>query len=130
MLSVPENLDGANLTQGTARISPNTTTYARFLLWSLRSYRTQEAITIKSKGTTFAEITLTDLREIPVVIPREIQEQVAIATVIDESDQALRNTQVALEKLKRLKGGMIQDLFSHRVSVAPLIRNSATIDSV
>jgi len=96
----------------------------------LRSYRTQEEITIKSKGTTFAEITLTDLREIPVVIPREIQEQVAIATVIDESDQALRNTQVALEKLKRLKGGMIQDLFSHRVSVAPLIRNSATIDSV
>lgn len=126
VLPVPPSLDGANLTQGTARISPNAATHGRFLLWSLRAYRTQQEISLQSKGTTFAEITLTDLRKTPVLMPRDIEEQVRIARVIDESDNALRRTREGLEKLKRTKSGLMQDLLTGRVPVTPLLWNPTT----
>jgi type I restriction enzyme S subunit len=44
VLRVPSDLDGANLTQGTARIAPNSKTDPTFLLWAIRSERTQRAI--------------------------------------------------------------------------------------
>jgi type I restriction enzyme S subunit len=125
VLPVPENLDGANLTQGTARIAPNPDTNGRFLLWSLRNYRTQQEISLQSKGTTFAEITLTDLRKTPVVMPKEFDEQVQIAQVIDESDLALARTRTQLEKLKRTKAGLMHDLLSGHVPVTPLSSNSS-----
>jgi type I restriction enzyme S subunit len=126
VLPVPENLDGANLTQGTARIAPNSDTNPRFLLWAIRNYRTQQEIRLQSKGTTFAEITLTALREIPVVMPRDLDEQVQIARVIDGSDLALTRTRTRLEKLKRTKAGLMQDLLTARIPVAPLLSNSAS----
>ena len=127
VLPVPESLDGANLTQGTARISPNSSTHGRFLLWSLRAYRTQQEISLQSKGTTFSEITLTDLRKTPVVMPRDFKEQVDIAKIIDESDEALRKTRASLGKLKRTKSGLMHDLLSGRVPVTPLLSNSPTL---
>ena len=124
VLPVPENLDGANLTQGTARIAPNSSTHGRFLLWSLRAYRTQQEISLQSKGTTFAEITLTDLRKMPVIMPRDFDEQVRIARILDESDEALRRTLARLGKLKRTKDGLMHDLLTGRVPVTPLLANS------
>jgi len=127
VLPVPQNLDGANLTQGTARISPNSSTHWRFLLWSLRAFRTQQEIRLQSKGTTFAEITLTDLRNIPVIMPRDFDEQVRIAKIIDKSEEVLRKSRARLEKLKRTKNGLMQDLLTGRVPVAPLLENPNTM---
>jgi type I restriction enzyme S subunit len=125
VLPVPESLDGANLTQGTARISPNSGTNSRFLLWSLRAYQTQQEIGLQSKGTTFAEITLANLRRIPVVIPRDLLEQALIAQFIDRSDTAIAETRMRLSKLKRTKSGMMQDLLTGRVPVTPLLPDSS-----
>ena len=66
---VPAKLDGANLTQGTARISPGEQTLLPFLLFYLRSEGVQGWIQKQVKGATFAEITLGRLRELPVLIP-------------------------------------------------------------
>jgi type I restriction enzyme S subunit len=121
VLLVPENLDGANLTQGTARISPNNETSGPFLLWSLRAYRTQQEIALQSKGTTFAEITLTDLRKIPVVMPQDPDEQTQIAKTIDKGDKALARSRTRLEKLKRTMTGLMNDLLTGRVPVTQLM---------
>jgi type I restriction enzyme S subunit len=66
---VPPELDGANLTQGTARIAPGENTTLEYLLSHLRSQNAQAWIEGQVKGATFREITLTRLRELPVPIP-------------------------------------------------------------
>lgn len=66
---VPAVLDGANLTQGTARISPGPQTLGTYLIEYLRTPATQQWIQRQVKGATFREITLARLRELPVLIP-------------------------------------------------------------
>lgn len=66
---VPQDLDGANLTQGTARISPGSEVTAEYLLNYLRATGTQGWISQQIKGATFREITLGRLRELPVLLP-------------------------------------------------------------
>ena len=65
----PPSLNGANLTQGTARISPGKLVTGEFLLWHIRSHGSQQWISRQVKGATFKEITLTRLRTLPVMIP-------------------------------------------------------------
>jgi type I restriction enzyme S subunit len=56
---VPPELDGVNLTQGTARISPDTKIIDRyFLYYCLKSKDVQLKIEKQTKGATFREITL------------------------------------------------------------------------
>ena len=66
---VPNNLDGANLTQGTARISPGPKVTKEYLLSYLRSHKCQSWIQRQVKGATFREITLTRLREMEIPLP-------------------------------------------------------------
>ena len=66
---VPPELDGANLTQGTAKIAPGDSVDRLYLLNYLRTSKTQHWISQQVKGATFREITLTRLRELPVAIP-------------------------------------------------------------
>lgn len=66
---VPTELDGANLTQGTARIAPSDRAIGPFLLECLRSPATQHWIQGQIKGATFREITLGRLRELEVPLP-------------------------------------------------------------
>jgi type I restriction enzyme S subunit len=66
---VPAALAGANLTQGTARISPGEKVTVDYLIEYLRSDVIQRWIAAQVKGATFLEITLGRLRELPVAVP-------------------------------------------------------------
>jgi len=66
---VPPEINGANLTQGTAKICPGPSTNRIFLLSYLRSQTAQQWILRQVKGATFREITLRRLRELPVPVP-------------------------------------------------------------
>lgn len=76
---VPLELDGANLTQGTARIAPSDQAIGPYLLECLRSPDIQHWIQGQVKGATFREITLGRLRELEVPVPpTRLQEDFAI----------------------------------------------------
>lgn len=66
---VPPSLSGANLTQGTAKISPGPDVDGRFLFSYISSEGCQDWIQRHVKGATFREITLSKLREMPVYVP-------------------------------------------------------------
>ena len=66
---VPDSLDGANLTQGTARISPAAFMNSLYLLSYLRTGAVQSWIQSQVKGATFREITLGRLRQLPALAP-------------------------------------------------------------
>ncbi|MCU1270387.1 MAG: Type restriction-modification system, specificity subunit [Acidobacteriaceae bacterium] len=88
---VPPELDGANLTQGTARIAPGESVERTYLLYYLRSSAVQHWISLQIKGATFREITLTRLRELPIRVP-PLSAQRGFASKI-----------AAVENLKRLQ---------------------------
>lgn len=66
---VTPSLDGANLTQGTAKIAPGPEVKGNYLLWFIRSNGCQTWLQRQVKGATFREITLKRLREMPVMLP-------------------------------------------------------------
>lgn len=121
VLPVPCELDGANLTQGTAKISPNDNTDRRFLLWAIRHSRTQQVIQREIKGTTFAEITLGALRQVPIVAPKRIDEQREIGKRLAAIDKQLQREQQYLAKCHSEKTGLMDDLLTGRVRVTSLL---------
>jgi len=73
---VPKSLEGANLTQGTAKISVGEKMAVDYLLNFIRSQGCQHWISRQVKGVTFQEITLKRLREMPILVPpRFIQDE-------------------------------------------------------
>jgi len=125
VLPVPADLDGANLTQGTARIAPNARTDPTFLLWAIRHHRAQQSILSEIKGTTFAEITLADLRQVPLAAPTDIQEQRQIGERLQAGDDSIRSLCRELGKLQLQKSGLMDDLLTGRVRVTPLLEAAA-----
>jgi type I restriction enzyme S subunit len=71
------------------------------------------------KGTTFAEITLEALREIPVPRPRDREDQDVIAAAMDGIELRIRSEQAQHNKLLALKVGISSDLFTGRVRTRP-----------
>lgn len=129
VLPVPDDLDGANLTQGTARIAPNSKTHSGFLLWAMRSARVQREISLTIKGTTFMEITLSDLRKLPVGSPKIYDEQDAIAARLDACETATSETRTHLAKLRQQKQGLMHDLLTGRVSADAIDLEALTTES-
>jgi type I restriction enzyme, S subunit len=79
---VPPELDGANLTQGTARVAPGQDIAPRFLFWILRSNASFQAWDSYCSGATFRALTLEILETCEVTLP-SAAEQRAIAAFLD-----------------------------------------------
>lgn len=122
VLPVPPDLDGANLTQGTARIAPNVRTDSDFLLWSLRSERAKIAIKSEIKGTTFAEITLEALRKVLIAAPTSKAEQGEIGARLEKLFDRIQRESALRDKFSSEKQGLMDDLLTGRVPVTPLLK--------
>jgi type I restriction enzyme S subunit len=72
-------------------------------------------IDARLKGTTFDEITLGQLRKVPIPYPDNIGEQQRIAERLDKIAERLENEEAYLESLKHFKHGLMQDLLSGTV---------------
>ena len=118
---VTVELDGANLTQGTAKISPRKSIDSDFLLWAMRSSQVQNAIRLEQKGTTFMEITLGDLRTIRLALPKKKDEQSLIAEKLNRHDRLRRYHAKQRDKLVSLKRGLMQDLLTGTRRVTALL---------
>lgn len=116
VLPVPPELDGANLTQGTARIAPGRSIDPRFLYWEMCGERVQDQIALAIKGTTFFEITLAALRQVRVAMP-SLPAQREIAEVLDTHEALVRRESDLLAQLQALKAGLMDDLLTGRVRV-------------
>ena len=106
--TVPKEIPVANLTQGTARI--RTKGSSAFYLHALRSDPVHGRIIAVSKGSTFQEISLEDLRKITLFRP-EIGEQQRIADCLTTLDDLIAAQTHKLDALKTHKKGLMQQLF-------------------
>ena len=104
-------LEGANLTQGTARISPALCVHGPYLLWALRNPDVVLRTCAESKGTTFMEITLSDLRKIKIAVPSRA-EQLKISSTLSDIDDHLMTLDLELTKKRNIKQAAMQELLT------------------
>lgn len=108
---LPESLNGANLTQGTARISPDTNKINPvYLYYTIKSKGIQTKINLEAKGATFREITLKRLREISIPIP-PLNIQDKFEKAINLINQQKDLTQKSLQKSEDLFQSLLQRAF-------------------
>jgi len=108
---VPPELPEANLTQGTARISVSERHSNRFHFYQLASAPLLNRVNALSKGSTFKEISLEELRKVRVLCP-PLPEQKKIAQILSTWDQAISATERLLENSQQRKKGLMQQLLT------------------
>ena len=112
---VPDEIKVANLTQGTARISLNESFYNHHIHYTLSSPSIQRKIAAVSKGSTFKEITLDDLRKLSLYVPNNQLEQRKIAKLFIFVDQKINLLTKKKEALETYKKGLMQKIFSQEL---------------
>jgi type I restriction enzyme S subunit len=100
-LPVPKMLAGANLTQGTAKISPGTRIRSSFLLSFMSSQYVQTMLNSQAKGATFREITLDMLRRTPLLVP-PLREQSYISSYVASTTERFDKLTRAAKKQQML----------------------------
>jgi type I restriction enzyme S subunit len=108
---VPETLPEANLTQGTARISVAPPHVAEFIRYKITSTPVLNRIHSLSKGSTFKEISLAELRQLQVLIP-EPHEQRRIAKILSTWDRAIETTEKLIANSQAQKKALMQQLLT------------------
>ncbi|MFC5452577.1 restriction endonuclease subunit S [Paenibacillus aestuarii] len=121
VLPVSKELEGANLTQGTAKISPKKTIDSTYLLWALQTAAVQYQISLHQKGTTFMEITLKDIRSLQVAVPVSQDEQKSISEKLEKHNCLRVQYLQQLENLRSIKIGLMQDLLTGKRPVTALL---------
>ncbi|CQR49028.1 restriction endonuclease subunit S [Haloferax massiliensis] len=97
VVEVPPELDGANLTQDTARISPREGINTKWLLYALRSQPFFQQMEVNRRGATVEGVNLFDLRRGLLPVPPE-DEQVEIASYLSEVDENISKVKRAVEQ--------------------------------
>lgn len=115
VMVVPECLDGANLTQGTARVAIGSGFVSRYFFWVLRSSGSYQQWESSVGGATFRALNLGPLSETVVLCPSDF-EQTQIARFLDHEtariDALIEEQQRLIELLKEKR----QAVISHAVT--------------
>ncbi len=75
-------------------------------------------------GTTFAEISKSDLEKIVITYPESFVVQQRMADILSTCDTVIQNTQKTINKYKAIKQGMMQDLFTRGLTKDGKLRPS------
>jgi type I restriction enzyme S subunit len=123
-LPVPDELSLANLTQGTAKVSPGQNVTRDFLLEFLNSGAAQVYFELMAKGATFKEITLDALRRTPVLLPPR-DEQVGIdrfiALHVGRLDRLVRLSECSVVTLKERRCALITAAVTGQIDLREVV---------
>ena len=120
-LRLPDQLVGANLTQGTAKISPGPRMSRDFMLYAIQSAPSQSFFGQSSKGATFKEITLDRLRRLVLPLPPIDQQGRIVERLhqVDAKSKRLRQaTQVSTNRLCEFRSALITAAVTGQIEVA------------
>lgn len=87
-----------------------------YLLYSLREVNTQKRMLGDKVGSSVGHLNLMSFRELLIVVPY-IREQMKIGYILSKQDQLIEKEQQYLEKLKKLKLGLMEDLLTGKIRV-------------
>ena len=110
---VPESLDGANITQDTARIAAKDVNCS-YLLAAMSTEGFTRFVDVHTIGQAVKGINLRELRRAPILLVcRDRQEYAGVA--LDDSITSISSEKGRLEKLQHIRSGLAADLLSGRI---------------
>ena len=87
----------------------------RFIYFSLQTESVEQFFRDGLTGTTIRNLGLVTIRNTPISIPRQYEEQRAIATVLSDIDAEIAALETRLAKTRSIKQGMMQQLLTGKV---------------
>lgn len=102
--------------QGCKSIVPNTNFDSLYIYYCLNFY--VERIKRLGAGSTFAEISKSDLELIKFPHPKDKIKQQKIAKILFTADTVIEKTQAAIDKYKAIRQGMLHDLFTRGIDIS------------
>jgi type I restriction enzyme S subunit len=115
LMITPERLDGANLTQGTARVAISSSHNARYFFWALRATSSFQQWESSVGGATFRALNLGPLADTFVLVPTD-DEQEKIANFLDHETSKIDTLIEKQQQLIKLLKEKRQAVISHAVT--------------
>ena len=112
---VPKIDKKATLNSGVFVFKTNELLFGNFLYWTLRSNIFENFIDKLSAGSTIMHLYQKDLKKLYFYIPKDIQEQKAIADILTSMDEELENLEKEKAKVEKIKAGAMEDLLTGRI---------------
>jgi type I restriction enzyme S subunit len=116
---IPRALDGCNLTENAAKLSPNSELDTRFLYWFTRSPRFQNESGARTRTTAQPKLALTRVRSIPLMIPT-MQEQSRIVNELDVFQEDLLELESTysgqIDNLEELRQSILERAFEGKLT--------------
>ena len=107
---VPDELNGANLTENADRIS-NIRCNTDFLLYCLKSDFIKKIINSEMTTNAQPKLALTRIKQFPIPVP-PLKEQQKIAEILSSVDAAIEKTEQVIAKTEEVKKGLMQQLLT------------------
>lgn len=108
---IPEELDGANLTENANRIT-EIQCNRDYLMYYMMSPLIQNVIEAERTIGAQPKLALQRIRDFYVVLPRDNREQAAIAAALSDVDSLISALTKKIEKKKAIKQGLMQQLLT------------------
>ncbi len=107
---VPDELNGANLTENADRIS-NIRCNTDFLLYCLKSDFIKKIINSEMTTNAQPKLALTRIKQFPIPVP-PLKEQQKIAEILSSVDAAIEKTEQVIAKTEEVKKGLMQQILT------------------
>ena len=88
----------------------------KYILYFITWYKGQKNILNGASGSTRTTINIIPFSNIEIYLPFYLSEQCKIAEILEIVDQTIDKTKTIIEKYKRIKQGLMQDLFAKGVT--------------
>jgi len=109
---IEDELVGANLTRGVALIALKDNYFNDFILQQISSDRTVKIFERSLNGSALQELSIGIVRKIPIILPKSLSEQKAIAAVFSAWDKAINGTQLLIAQKELSKKWLMQTLLT------------------
>jgi type I restriction enzyme S subunit len=117
---VPNELEGANLTQDAARIAYTSASYGPWLLHALKSIAVFAQLEAGALGATIRGINIRDLKRALIPVPPRMEQEVIASNLIQEIakiDALAAKIQSVIDRLKELRVALISAAVSGKIDV-------------
>ncbi len=96
----------------------------KFLFYLLSRY--ERYMNSRAYGTTFPEISRTEVKNVKVLLPSKIDEQQKIAKILSTLDSTIEASQKLIAKEKNIKKGLMHDILTNGIDENGTIRSPKT----
>jgi len=100
--------------------------FNNFLFYALSRTEFFNFLGVRETGTTYPSVKDNDILDFDILLPENSDEQQKIAEILETVDNAIEKSERIIEKYKRIKQGLMQDLLTRGIDENGQIRNEQT----